>query len=66
MILRRIVPNLNVDNATTGHDLYQEFLGLKKEFSSARVDLVPGKFVAGLVRVPGISSGGEILKSSAR
>jgi len=32
MILRRIVPNLNVDNATTGHDFYEEFLGLRKEF----------------------------------
>lgn len=32
MILRRIVPNLNVDNATTGHDFYEEFLGLQKEF----------------------------------
>jgi len=32
MILRRIVPNLNVDNATSGHDFYEEFLGLRKEF----------------------------------
>ena len=32
MILRRIVPNLNVDNATTGHDFYEEFLGLEKQF----------------------------------
>ena len=32
MILRRIVPNLNVDNAATGHDFYEEFLGLRKEF----------------------------------
>jgi predicted enzyme related to lactoylglutathione lyase len=32
MILRRIVPNLNVDDATTGHDFYEEFLGLRKEF----------------------------------
>jgi catechol 2,3-dioxygenase-like lactoylglutathione lyase family enzyme len=32
MILRRIVPNLNVDNATTGHEFYEEFLGLRKEF----------------------------------
>jgi catechol 2,3-dioxygenase-like lactoylglutathione lyase family enzyme len=32
MILRPIVPNLNVDNATTGHDFYEEFLGLRKEF----------------------------------
>jgi predicted enzyme related to lactoylglutathione lyase len=32
MILRRIVPNLNVDDATTGHDFYEDFLGLRKEF----------------------------------
>ena len=32
MILHRIVPNLNVDDATTGHDFYEEFLGLRKEF----------------------------------
>jgi hypothetical protein len=32
MILRRIVPNLNVDDATTGHDFYEEFLGLRKQF----------------------------------
>ena len=32
MTLRRIVPNLNVDDATTGHDFYEEFLGLRKEF----------------------------------
>ncbi|HEX4335283.1 MAG TPA: VOC family protein [Polyangiaceae bacterium] len=32
MILRRIIPNLNVDDATTGHEFYEEFLGLKKEF----------------------------------
>ena len=32
MTLHRIVPNLNVDNATTGHDFYEEFLGLRKEF----------------------------------
>ncbi len=32
MILRRIVPNLNVDNATTGHDFYEDFLGLQKQF----------------------------------
>ncbi|MFD9737281.1 VOC family protein [Umezawaea sp. NPDC059074] len=28
----RIVPNLNVDDASTGHEFYEEFLGLKKEF----------------------------------
>ena len=28
----RIVPNLNVDDATTGHDFYEEFLGLEKQF----------------------------------
>jgi hypothetical protein len=32
MDLRRIVPNLDVDDATTGHDFYEEFLGLRKEF----------------------------------
>ena len=32
MILRRIVPNLNVDDAATGHDFYEGFLGLRKEF----------------------------------
>ena len=32
MDLHRIVPNLNVDDATTGHDFYEEFLGLRKEF----------------------------------
>jgi hypothetical protein len=32
MVLRRIVPNLNVDDATTGHAFYEEFLGLRKEF----------------------------------
>jgi predicted enzyme related to lactoylglutathione lyase len=32
MILRRIVPNLTVDDASTGHDFYEGFLGLRKEF----------------------------------
>ncbi len=32
MTSHRIVPNLNVDDATTGHDFYEEFLGLRKEF----------------------------------
>ena len=32
MILRRIVPNLNVEDASTGHDFYEEFLGLRKQF----------------------------------
>jgi predicted enzyme related to lactoylglutathione lyase len=32
MIHRRIVPNLNVEDAATGHDFYEEFLGLRKEF----------------------------------
>ena len=32
MILRRIVPNLTVDDATSGHDFYEEFLGLEKQF----------------------------------
>ena len=32
MILRRIVPNLNVEDASTGHEFYEEFLGLRKQF----------------------------------
>jgi uncharacterized glyoxalase superfamily protein PhnB len=32
MTLHRIIPNLNVDDATTGHDFYEEFLGLRKQF----------------------------------
>ena len=32
MTARRIVPNLTVDDATTGHDFYEEFLGLEKQF----------------------------------
>ncbi len=32
MTARRIVPDLTVDDATTGHDFYVEFLGLRKEF----------------------------------
>ena len=28
----RIVPNLNVDDAGTGHEFYEEFLGLEKQF----------------------------------
>jgi catechol 2,3-dioxygenase-like lactoylglutathione lyase family enzyme len=32
MDLWRIVPNLNVDDATTGHDFYEGFLGLRKQF----------------------------------
>ena len=32
MHLHRIVPNLNVDDAATGHDFYEEFLGLRQEF----------------------------------
>ena len=31
MNLRRMVPNLDVDDATTGHDFHEEFLGLRKE-----------------------------------
>jgi predicted enzyme related to lactoylglutathione lyase len=55
LLHRRIVPNLNVDDATTGHDFYEEFLGLRKEFDlgwvasfrsptnpSAQVSLVSG------------------------
>jgi catechol 2,3-dioxygenase-like lactoylglutathione lyase family enzyme len=32
MELRRIVPNHNVDDATTGHEFYEDFLGLRKQF----------------------------------
>jgi uncharacterized glyoxalase superfamily protein PhnB len=32
MIIHRIVPNLTVDDATTGHDFYEEFLGLEQQF----------------------------------
>jgi predicted enzyme related to lactoylglutathione lyase len=32
VILHRIIPNLAVDDATTGHDFYEGFLGLRKEF----------------------------------
>ena len=32
MQLHGIVPNLNVDDATAGHDFYEEFLGLEKQF----------------------------------
>jgi catechol 2,3-dioxygenase-like lactoylglutathione lyase family enzyme len=59
MIHRRIVPNLNVDDATTGHEFYEEFLGLRKEFDlgwvasfrspdnpSAQVSLVSGDLTA--------------------
>ena len=32
MTIHRIVPNLTVDDATTGHDFYEEFLGLEPQF----------------------------------
>jgi catechol 2,3-dioxygenase-like lactoylglutathione lyase family enzyme len=32
MTLHRIIPNLNVADATTGHDFYEDFLGLRKQF----------------------------------
>src|SRR4051795_10679814 len=32
MTIHRIVPNLGVDDATTGHEFYEDFLGLRKEF----------------------------------
>src|SRR3954471_20809064 len=32
MLHRRIIPNLNVDDAGAGHDFYEDFLGLRKEF----------------------------------
>jgi uncharacterized glyoxalase superfamily protein PhnB len=30
--LHRIIPNLAVDDATTGHEFYEQFLGLEKQF----------------------------------
>jgi predicted enzyme related to lactoylglutathione lyase len=53
MTAHRIVPNLPVEDATTGHDFYEDFLGLRKEFdlgwvasfrspSGATVHLVSG------------------------
>ncbi|MEO7195261.1 MAG: VOC family protein [Pseudonocardiaceae bacterium] len=32
MVIHRIVPNLNVTNAQTGHAFYETFLGLEKAF----------------------------------
>ncbi len=32
MVIHRITPNLSVDDPTAGHDFYEEFLGLRKEF----------------------------------
>jgi predicted enzyme related to lactoylglutathione lyase len=32
MAVRRIIPNLDVDDASTGHDFYEDFLGLRKQF----------------------------------
>ena len=32
MEIRRIVHNHNVGDASTGHDFYEEFLGLRKQF----------------------------------
>jgi uncharacterized glyoxalase superfamily protein PhnB len=31
-MIRRIVPNLTVDDAAAGHEFYEEFLGLRKQF----------------------------------
>ena len=31
-VIHRIVPNLNVRDASAGHDFYVDFLGLEKEF----------------------------------
>ena len=42
MDLHRIVPNLNVDDATTGHDFYEEFLGLGEDHSTWRRRRLPG------------------------
>jgi catechol 2,3-dioxygenase-like lactoylglutathione lyase family enzyme len=32
MMIKRIIPNLNVTDATAGHEFYVEFLGLEKAF----------------------------------
>ena len=64
MILRRIVPNLNVDDASTGHDFYEEFLGLRKEldlgwvasFRSSTNPSVQVSLVAGDATAPELSS----------
>ncbi len=32
MTVRRIIPNLNVDDASVGHEFYEDFLGLHKDF----------------------------------
>ena len=32
MDIHRIVPNLGVEDPTTGHDFYEDFLGLEKQF----------------------------------
>jgi predicted enzyme related to lactoylglutathione lyase len=32
MEIHRIIPNHNVDDASRGHDFYEEFLGLEKQF----------------------------------
>jgi len=32
MAVRRIIPNLDVDDASTGHHFYEDFLGLRKQF----------------------------------
>jgi predicted enzyme related to lactoylglutathione lyase len=55
MEISRIVPDHDVDDASTGHDFYEEFLGLRKEFDlrwvasfrsprnpGIQVSLVPG------------------------
>jgi predicted enzyme related to lactoylglutathione lyase len=31
MSVRRIIPNLNVDDASAGHEFYEDFLGLRKD-----------------------------------
>jgi hypothetical protein len=31
-MIKRIIPNLNVTDATAGHEFYVEFLGLEKAF----------------------------------
>jgi hypothetical protein len=32
MMIKRIIPSLNVTDATAGHEFYLEFLGLEKAF----------------------------------
>jgi uncharacterized glyoxalase superfamily protein PhnB len=60
MSVRRIIPNLNVDDASTGHEFYEDFLGLEKDldlgwvasFRSATDPAVQVSLVAGDASAP--------------